>query len=167
MIDALPSEPRKDSAAATRHLHGRLIAGAVLALVIVGGAFVWRLTANSPPPVVRPVASAAPARNPVLDQLVETTKALEDSQQQAIDQLQVLQQLVASQKAEARKSSDEVAALSDKLESLRQSFASVPPPSPEEAEASQPRKPKATVARSPARAHRIVPGNARTATTRH
>ena len=166
MIDALPSEPRKDSAAVTRHLDARLIAGAVLALLIVAGALAWRIT--SPPPApVRPVANVAPAKNPVLDELVETTKALQESQQQAIDQLQVLQQLVTAQKAEARKSSSEVAALSDKFDALRQSFASVSAAAPDEAEAPQPRKAKPATRHTRGKPHRVTSARARTAATRH
>jgi hypothetical protein len=168
MIDALPSELRKDSPAATRHLHGRLIIGAVAALLVVAGAFAWRIAAGAPPAPVRPVATVAPpAKNPVLDELVETTKALQESQQQAIDQLQVLQQLVASQKAEARKSADEVAALSGKLDALRQSFASVSSASPEAADVPQTRKVKPATRRSGGKAHRTTSPKARNAATRH
>jgi uncharacterized coiled-coil protein SlyX len=161
MIDAFPSEPRKDSVAATRHSHGRLIVGAVAALLIVTGAFVWRL-ASGPPTAATPMAKAsAPVTNPV-------TNPLEISQQQAIDQLQELQQLLSAQQAETRKSSDEVAALSDKLEALRQSFASTPAaPSPEEADEPQPRKSKQVVHHSRGKMHRVASGRARTAATSH
>lgn len=157
MIDALPSDPNKDSEAATRHLHRRLIFGAMAALVIMAVAFVWRVT-NRPPLVAAPVATVAPApaaQKLVLEELVEATKALEVSQQQAIDQLQVLQQQLASQQAETRKSSGEVAALGDKLETLRQSFASISAPA-EDAEAPQHAKDKPAIARSRHRAHRVV-----------
>jgi peptidoglycan hydrolase CwlO-like protein len=165
MIDALPSEPNRDSAAASRHLHRRLIVGAVAALLIVVGAFVWRMTASSPPTQMASVApSPAPAvRNPVLDELVEATKALESSQQQAIDQLQELQQLITSQQAETRKSSAAVAALNAKLEVLQQSFASLPAPAQEEADTPRPRKSKPATVRSRGKAHRVASGNTRTA----
>jgi hypothetical protein len=167
MIDAFPSDPRKDSVAATRHSHGRLIVGAVAALLIVTGAFVWRLASGPPTTATPMVKAAAPVTNPVLDQLVEATKALEISQQQAIDQLQELQQLLSAQQAETRKSSGEVASLSDKLEALRQSFASAPAaPSSEEADEPQPRKSKQVVRRSHGKMHRVS-GRARTAATSH
>jgi hypothetical protein len=154
MIDALPSEPGKDSEAATRHLHVRLIFGAMAALVIVAVAFAWRITNG--PPVAAPVAVAAPpAKSPVLEELVEATKALEVSQQQAIDQLQVLQQQLAAQQAEARKSSGEVAALGDKLDTLRQSFASVATPA-EDAVAPQHEKAKPAIVHARRRAHRVA-----------
>jgi septal ring factor EnvC (AmiA/AmiB activator) len=172
MIDALPFEPRKDSEAATRHIHGRLIGGAVAALVIVAAAFIWRITASPSPPIASALASpvagaAAAAKNPVLDELVEATKALEVSQQQAIDQLQVVQELLGSQQAEIKKTSGEVAALSDKLESLRQSFASSSTPSPEEADAPQHEKSKPAVTHARGRTHRIVASRARTAAAVH
>jgi hypothetical protein len=164
MIDALPSELGNEAAA--RQLHGRLIIGAVAALAIMAAAFVWRI-ANGPPPVAPPVANVAPpAKNPVLEELVEATKALGVSQQQAIDQLQVLQEQLASQQAETRKSSGEVAALGDKLETLRQSFASLPA-HPEEADAPQHAKSKPAVTHSRGRAHRVASGRARAAATRH
>ena len=94
MMDAFQSDPRRDAISSNRHLNARLFAGAVAALLIVAGAFVWRITASTPPAQVAAIVSPAPpAKNPVLDELVETTKALEASQQQAVDQLQVLQEL--------------------------------------------------------------------------
>jgi septal ring factor EnvC (AmiA/AmiB activator) len=163
MIDAFPSESGKDSEAVTRHLHGRLIVGAVAALMIVAAAFVWRI-ASGPPSAPQVAAPAPTATSPALNELVEATKALEVSQQQAIDQLQVLQQQLASQQADAKKSSDEVEALSDKLETLRQSFASISA-QPEEADAPQPRESRP--AAHTRRAHRGVSARARIAATRH
>lgn len=164
MIDALPSEPSKDGVAAARLLHSRLIIGAAAALVIVAGAFVWRIAASHSPPSAPPTTNvAAAARNPVLDELVETTKALQDSQQQAIDQLQVLQQLLSSQQAEIKKSSDEIAALSDKLESLRQSFASLPAPAPVTAEADAPQRGDSRSPTVRSHRHRVASGRVRAA----
>jgi hypothetical protein len=163
MIEALPSELGKDNEAAARHLHGRLIIGAAAALVIMAAAFVWRI-ANGPQPVTTPVTNAAStAKNPVLEELVEATKALQISQQQAIDQLQVLQEQLALQQTETRKSSGEVVALSDKLETLRQSFASVSP-TPGEADAPQHATSKPATAHSRHRAHRSVSGGRARAT---
>jgi septal ring factor EnvC (AmiA/AmiB activator) len=168
MIDAHPSEPRKDNVAANRHAHGRLMVGAVAALIIVAGASVWRL-ASGPPTIASPIIkAAAPAANPVLDQLVEATRALEASQQQAIDQLQELQQLLTAQQAETKKASSEVAALSDKLEALRQSFASATPAlSPEQADEPQPGKSKPAVGHARGKTHRVVSARARTVATHH
>jgi hypothetical protein len=166
MIDSLPSDPSNNRAAATRHLDGRLMAGAAAALLIVAGAFVWRL-ASPAVEIPKPVAVVAPpVRNPVLDELVENTKALQISQQEAIDQLQVLQQLLADQQTANKKASSDVAALSDKLESLRQSFASVPSAPAAEAEAPHPAKAKPAKRWRP-RAHRIVPAKPVATAARH
>jgi len=57
----------------------------------------------------------------------ETAKAVHDlqtSQQRAADQLKALQQTVSSDQAEIRRLSEEVTALTSKLETLQQSFAS-------------------------------------------
>jgi hypothetical protein len=173
MIDALPSDPRNNHTTATRQLHARLLVGAVAALLIVAGAFVWRMTVSSPPniapaQIAGPATNPAPpAKNPVLDELVEATKALESSQQQAIDQLQELQQLITSQQAEARKSSAAVAALNAKLEALQQSFASLPTPAQEEVDTPRPRKSKPAAAHSRGKAHRVASGKTRTASRRH
>ena len=77
------------------------------------------------------------------------------SQQQAIDQLQVLQQQFAAQQAETRKSSGEVAALGDKFETLRQSFASVATPA-EDVDAQQNEKAKPAIAHSRRTAWRLA-----------
>jgi peptidoglycan hydrolase CwlO-like protein len=56
-----------------------------------------------------------------------TTLAIHDlqtSQQQAVDQLNALQQTVSSGQAETRRLSEEVTGLARKLEALQQSFAS-------------------------------------------
>jgi flagellar motility protein MotE (MotC chaperone) len=67
----------------------------------------------------------------VSEQLVEKTKGLEAVQQESIDQLQVVQdqlqtvrRLLASQQADTKKLSEQVAALTEAIEGLRQSFAS-------------------------------------------
>jgi len=170
-MDALQSEPRRTVNVSNRQLNTRLLVGAVAALLIVAGAFVWRVTATTTPlaQVASQTASPAPpAKNPVLDELVETTKALEASQQQAIDQLQVLQELLTTQQAEARKSSGQVAALNAKLEALQQSFASIPAV-PAEDVAPPPRsRAKPAAARSRGKAHRVASSRkTRVAAKRH
>jgi phage-related tail protein len=71
--------------------------------------------------------------------LVEKTKGLEETQQQSIDQLQLVQdqlqvmtRLLTAQQSETRKLNEQVGTLTSTLDSLRQSFAAIPP------EASQP-----------------------------
>ena len=68
-----------------------------------------------------------------------TTQAIHDMQtslQQALDQLKAIQQTVLSDRAEIKRLSDDVAALTGKLEVLQQSFASA-----QQAPALQPTEP--------------------------
>ncbi len=65
------------------------------------------------------------------EQLVEKTKGLEATQQELIDQLQMLQEqvqtikhLLAAQQSETKRLSDQLAALTESVDGLRQSFAS-------------------------------------------
>jgi hypothetical protein len=75
------------------------------------------------------------------EQLVEKTKVLEQTQQESIDQLQVLQdqlqtvrRLLAAQQADTKRLSEQVSSLSEAVDGLRQSFASAqstdPSPAP-------------------------------------
>jgi hypothetical protein len=137
----------------------RGIIAAVAALLIIGGAVIWRIGANSQTPAGPAVKVAATSKNPAIDELVGTTKALDVSQQQVVDQLQVMQEMLAAQQTETRRSSEKIAALSGQLEALRQSFATLPPAVPEEADAT-PRKPTKKVerpSRSRAAGHRAGP----------
>jgi uncharacterized protein HemX len=64
-------------------------------------------------------ATAAPP-----DPTAQAIHDLQTSQQQASDQLKTLQQTVSSDRAEMKRLSDEVTALTGKIEGLQQSFAS-------------------------------------------
>ena len=61
--------------------------------------------------------------------LLETTKGLEVTQQQAVDQLQIVQDQLAAQQAETKKLSKQIATLTEKLDALQQSVANIPAPS--------------------------------------
>jgi len=63
------------------------------------------------------------------DELLETTKGLEITQQQAVDQLQVVQDHLVAQQTETKKLSEQIATLTEKLEALQQSVANIPAPS--------------------------------------
>jgi uncharacterized protein YoxC len=111
------------------------VTAVALALILIGiGAIaLWRAYSGAAPETDRAIAArqlqvrAAQAS----EQLVEKTKGLEATQQESIDQLQVVQdqlqtvrRLIASQQTDTRKLSEQVGALTEAVEGLRQSFAS-------------------------------------------
>jgi hypothetical protein len=63
------------------------------------------------------------------NEFLETTKGLQLTQQQAIDQLQVVQDQLIAQKAETKQLTEQVGILTLKLQTLQQSFAELPVPS--------------------------------------
>jgi hypothetical protein len=109
-------------------------ATALLAIVIGIGAIAgWRAYTGTSPELDRVVASRQlQARaTQASEQLVEKTKGLEATQQESIDQLQVVQdqlqtvrRLLAAQQADSKKLSEQVTTLTESIEGLRQSFAS-------------------------------------------
>jgi hypothetical protein len=134
MVDAAYSRQRpQEDHAAVRAARRRLIIPLVAAFVLIGAGWtmVWTFGGNrvvAPPPGV-PIASASSGR--ASDELLETTKGLEVTQQQVVDQLQVVQDQLATQQVETKKLSDEIARLNAKLDDLQQSVANIPaPPAP-------------------------------------
>jgi uncharacterized protein HemX len=109
-------------------------ATALLAIVIgIGAIAAWRAYTGNSPELDRVVASRQlQARaTQASEQLVEKTKGLEATQQESIDQLQVVQdqlqtvrRLLAAQQADSKKLSEQVVTLTESIEGLRQSFAS-------------------------------------------
>jgi len=63
------------------------------------------------------------------NEFLETTKGLQLTQQQAVDQLQVVQDQLVAQKAETKKLTEQVGILTLKLQTLQQSVAEIPAPS--------------------------------------
>jgi len=136
MIDVLPDGAVKNRIA---RIGQQPVALAAVALVLVltgaGSIALWRVTAGSSTEPDR-VISARQIQlraTEASEQLVERTKALEFSQQEAIDQLQALQDqiqgvkhLLAAQQNEAKRLSDQVGAVASAIDSLRQAFASTP-----------------------------------------
>src|SRR5215218_2096795 len=131
-------EPAPRSASPIARFGGQPIAIAAAALIIVvlgvSTITLWRSYSGSAAPETdRVVASrqlqarAAQAS----EQLVEKTKGLEATQQESIDQLQVVQdqlqtvrRLLSSQQNETKKLSEQVGSLTGAIDGLRQSFAS-------------------------------------------
>jgi uncharacterized membrane protein YccC len=115
--------------------HPIALAAVALVIIVVGAGSIalWRVYTGSSPEPDRVAAArqiqlrAAKAS----EQLVEKTKALEASQDESIDQLQVVQdqlqtvrRQLAAQQNEAKRLSDQVGELAGAIDSLRQSFAS-------------------------------------------
>jgi uncharacterized coiled-coil protein SlyX len=120
------------------------LAAAIFVVLVAGGASiaVWRSYTGASPEPDRVVAvrqlQARTAQ--ASEQLVEKTKGLEATQQESIDQLQVVQdqlqtvrRLLAAQQTETKRLSEQVGALTGAIDGLRQSFAS--------AQASEPASP--------------------------
>src|SRR6478609_3654882 len=113
-----------------------LAAGVLIVVVLgIGAIALWRAYTGVSPEQERVVAArqlqvrAAQAS----EQLGEKTKGLEATQQESIDQLQVVQdqlqsvkRLLAAQQADAKRLSEQVSGLTEAIEGLRHSFASTP-----------------------------------------
>jgi chromosome segregation ATPase len=127
-----------------------LAAGALILVVLAASSVgLWRAyTGNSPEQERLTSLRQMQARaTQASEQLFEKTKSLETSQQQTIDQLQVVQdqlqglkRLVTAQQADAKRLSEQVGGLTGAIDTLRQSFAS--------AQSAEPSDPPATRKRS-------------------
>ncbi len=134
MIDVRADDPRGNGI-------GRVgsqpitLAAVALVLMLTGAVSIaiWRGTAGALPETQRAItAQQIQLRaTEASERLVEKTKALEVSQQEAIDQLQALQdqvqglkRLLAAQQSDARRLSEQVGAVASAIDALRQSFAS-------------------------------------------
>jgi uncharacterized protein HemX len=117
------------------------LAAATLLVVLAGVASIalWRTYTGAAPELDRVVvARALQARTAqASEQLVEKTKGLEATQQESIDQLQVVQdqlstvrRLLAAQQADTKRLSEQVSTLTEAIDGLRQSFASAQPSEP-------------------------------------
>jgi uncharacterized protein HemX len=136
-----PSQPRT---AARLGGHPIILAAVTLAVVLTGTASIalWRSYTGASPELDRVVAARQLQTRTAQasEQLVEKTKGLEATQQESIDQLQVVQdqlqtvrRLLASQQSDTRKLSDQVTSLTESIDGLRQAFANAQPadmPSP-------------------------------------
>ena len=111
------------------------LAAAVLAVLMigVGSIALWRAYTGTSPEQERITSTRQlQARTAqASEQLVEKTKGLEATQQESIDQLQVVQdqlqtvrRMLTAQQTETRKLSEQVGNLTGAIDGLRQSFAS-------------------------------------------
>jgi uncharacterized protein HemX len=120
------------------------LAATALLLVLVGvlSVVMWRAYTGTSPEQDR-IASARQLQARTAqasEQLVEKTKDLEATQQESIDQLQVVQdqlqtvrRLLSAQQADTKRLSEQLSGLTEAIDGLRQSFAST-----QSAEASAP-----------------------------
>jgi septal ring factor EnvC (AmiA/AmiB activator) len=128
MVDASFSRQRylEDRVGGVRQ---RWIFAVAVGLILIGlGYVLLQRGFGSNSVSVVPTATAT-VRDRVSDELLETTKGLQVTQQQAVDQLQVVQDQLAAQKAETKKLSEQIATVTEKLQALQQSVADIPTPS--------------------------------------
>jgi uncharacterized coiled-coil protein SlyX len=121
MIDPSYSRQRdQEDRAAVWARQRRILIPLVAAFILLGGglSIVWGFGG---------VSSAA--REQVPNELLETAKGLGVTQQQAVDQLQVVQDQLVAQQTETKKLSEQIAMLTEKLDALQQSVANIPAPS--------------------------------------
>jgi uncharacterized protein YoxC len=146
----LTRDAQADSIARTGTQPIALAAVAFLVLLAgVASIALWRVYTGTSPEqdrvaAVRQLQAQLQARTAqASEQLVEKTKGLEATQQESIDQLQMIQdqlqtvrRLLTTQQADTRRLSDQVSTLTEAVEGLRHSYAST--------ETSEPSSPPAT-----------------------
>jgi len=148
----------------------RLAAGALIVILLgVGGITLWRAYSGSSPEPDR-VAAAHHLQvrtAQASEQLVEKTKGLEVTQQESIDQLQVVQdqlqtvkRLLAAQQADTKRLSEQVSGLTEAIVGLKQSFASAQGPDANAAPSPRNKsvRTRSQAARSAHRGHARTPG---------
>ncbi|WP_315811536.1 hypothetical protein [Bradyrhizobium sp. SZCCHNR2028] len=126
--------PEKLSPSPVKGAQPIAFAAATLVVLVagIGGIMLWRAHGGAPEAERGAVTRQLQARTvQASEQLVEKTKGLEATQQESIDQLQMMQEqmqsmrrLLAAQQADTKRLSDQVSTLKDSIDGLRQSFAS-------------------------------------------
>jgi flagellar basal body-associated protein FliL len=108
-----------DNRLAARRGGRRFIPLLALCVLLVGaaGLILWATGSNSAAAVSPSVTALVQTSN----ELVEKTGALEATQQQTVDQLQVVQDQLVAQQAETKRLTGEIEALHAKLDGLAQS----------------------------------------------
>jgi uncharacterized coiled-coil protein SlyX len=130
MTDEAPSPQSRQQAnqVTAQAMRRRLLITLAAGVVLIGGGWLtlWATGGSSTvAPSPHPAAISAASRRPS-DELLETTKGLQVTQQQAVDQLQVVQDQLVAQRAEMKKLSEQIAALTERLDVLQQSITNMP-----------------------------------------
>jgi uncharacterized protein HemX len=168
MIEITPRDAKTNGIARLGSQPIALAAGALIVILLgVGSIALWRVyTGTSPEPDRAVAARQLQARTAqASEQLVEKTKGLEVTQLESIDQLQVVQdqlqsvkRLLGAQQADTKRLSEQVAALTEAIDGLRQSFAS--------AQASEPSGPVARNRSIRIRSHAVTSAHRKPAKSR-
>jgi uncharacterized protein HemX len=174
MADDMSEHPtRRPDAAKKRSAlnqigHQPIIVTAVaVALVFAGifGVFAWRAySGNSPEPERLTASRLQQARvAQASEQLIEKTKGIEATQQQSVDQLQVvqdqlqtMQRLLTAQQNETRKLTEQLGTITGSLDNLRQSFASTTASDDQPAAREQPRRTRSRATATRSRTKAVV-----------
>jgi hypothetical protein len=112
-----------------------VLAGATLLIIIiaVGSIGVWRASSGASPELDRTLATRQlqVRATQASEELVEKTRGLEVTQQESIDQLQMVQdqlqlmrKQLAAQQTDSKRLSEQITALTEAISGLRESFAS-------------------------------------------
>jgi hypothetical protein len=125
VVDAFSPRQRQDRAVAGI-IRQRWIFAVALAVILIGLGFALLQRASVGNGAAALPSSAANEQSS--KELIETAKALQVTQQQAVDQLQVVQDQLLAQKAETKKLSEQIATLTEKLEAVQQLVANPPTP---------------------------------------
>jgi hypothetical protein len=107
----------------------RLLITLAAAVLLIGGGWLmlWATGGSSRvAPAPHPTVASALSHRPS-GELLETTKDLQATLQQVVDQLQVVQDQLIAQRAETKRLSDQNAALTERLDALQQLIANIPP----------------------------------------
>jgi hypothetical protein len=112
---------------ATMQSHQRLIIPAAAAFVfVVAGLSLVRGFGDTMAAAPSSSVARAPTVEQVSNEILETAKGLGITQQQAVDQLQVVQDQLIAQKAETKKLAEQITALTERLDALQQSVGNTP-----------------------------------------
>jgi uncharacterized protein HemX len=136
--EAPPTRPSRPASISLLGTQPIALAAATLLVILAGGGgiLLWRAYTGTAPESDRAVAARQLQTRTVQasEQLVEKTKGLAATQQESIDQLQMVQdqlqtmrRMLAAQQSDTRRLADQVSSLTEAVEGLRQSFASAQP----------------------------------------